>query len=149
MKKKQAKEPSDPVVDAMVAIYQLIVLGLQVLSAIILRSIVNFLIFLDSFFDSDFTAYLLQTYGSWYNNRLVRNALDYEGDTPSHFKVTVESTETITSYLIATVKYEDMTLWDIKSFIPMCIGRGLSINRENIQVQKIDKNHVKVVMYLS
>lgn len=148
MKKKPPKEKWDPIVDEMVWVYRLIEKGLQLLVVIVLRPTVNVLRSLDIFFASEFTNYLFETYGTWFNNRLVSKALDYEGFKPEHFKVSVESTETITSYMITIVRYEDMTLRQIKAYIPRCISRELSILRENIQVQKIDKSHVKVTMYL-
>lgn len=148
MKKNPPKEQWDPIVDEMVWLFRLIEKGLQLLVIIVLRSTVNVLRSLDIFFASEFTNYLFETYGTWFNNRLVSKALNYEGVKPEHFRVTVESTETITSYMIAIVKYEDMTLRNIKSYVPVRINMELSIPGRNIQVQKIDKNHVKVVMYL-
>lgn len=149
MRIKKTKEPSDPIVDVLIWIYQLVGQIFQLAKAIILRKTVDFLKSLNDLFPGEFTYDLFESYGNWYNGRLIRNALDYENNTPKHFKVTVEDVQTINNYLVITVKYEDMTEKNIRMYIPNRLAMEISANRKAIQIHRVDKNRVKAIVDIS
>lgn len=136
-------------VDVMVWIFRFTKQVFQLAKSIILRKTVDFLKSLNDLFPGEFTYNLFESYGNWYNGRLIRNALDYENNTSKHFKVTVEDVQTINNYLVTTVKYEDMTEKNIRMYIPNRLAMEISANRKAIQIHKIDKNRVKAIVDIS
>jgi hypothetical protein len=146
MKKQNPKVSSDPIVDAIVWVIKLSELVVQLFISIALRKTVDLLRFIDSIVSTEFTSSICHSYGNWFNHRLVCKALDYERNQPTHFKVEVEDTETVNNYLIATIKFEDMTEKNIRMYIPNMLARGISANRKAIQIHKIDDQKVKAII---
>lgn len=149
MNKKKIKEPSDPIVDAMVWVFRFTEQLFQLAKSIVLRKTVDILKSLNDLFPGEFTYNLFESYGNWYNSRLIHNALDYENNTSNHFKVTVEDVQTINNYLVTTVKYEDMTEKNIRMYIPNRLAMEISANRKAIQIHRVDKNRVKAIVDIS
>lgn len=149
MAKINKNEPTDPIVDLLVWLYRLAEKFVALIKSIILRITVDILKWLNEWFPSEFTSNLFESYGNWYNSRLIHLALDYESTSSHHFKVTVEDVQTINNYLVTTVIYEDMTEKNIRMYIPNCLCREISASRRGIQIHKVGRCRVKAIVDIS